>query len=954
MHSIEPPAIGQCWLSEAQLELGIGVVREIDDRYVVVYFPAAQVERRYALANAPLTRVLLDVGELFISTSGLEFEIEKVKSSGSCVQYCGHDRKGVYHCLDEAELSPFHAVKLPLKRLLNHQLDHPRQYYCRYLSRFYRQQLETQELLPLISCRTQLLEHQLYVAWQVAKRFAPRVLLADEVGLGKTIEAGMIMNYQLLTQRIQRVLIVVPRALTHQWIVEMLRRFNLHFSLFNAARYEAEKQANHHENPFFAAQLILCDLEFLKDNPQCLQQLASAQMDMLIVDEAHHLQWSPDTGGDEAYTAIEYLSRHIQSVILLTATPEQLGRESHFARLRLLDPDRFFDYEHFVSQEKNYQQLASLIEQIENRQHLDPENIEKTCRQLQISADLSRLLSQPEKLIDLLLDAHGTGRVFFRNTRMRIQGFPQRHLEAMALDFPVLYSSVYEHHAGAVEQIQMLLSIERLFEQIKVAEEKTKQARWLEIDPRVHWLETLLQKYHEEKLLLICHFAQTAKELYDYFLFRGMKCSLFTEQMGLIERDRAASYFADKEDGCQILFCSEIGSEGRNFQFVRHLVLFDLPFNPDLLEQRIGRLDRIGQENDILIHLPYFRHTAQELFFRWCQQGLNLFQKTSPVSEQLFLKYRQELLELSGAKSNQKLWDALIAKTRKDYKQMLMQLEQGRDKLLEYHSCRPQHAKKLLDRAQQHEQSHALRTFFPILVDVLGIHWEDDKTEQFILKTGVAQQHSFSQLDDDGIRATFSRQHALAHEDTHFITWFHPLLDEMMDVLLSSEMGNTSIVQWQTHRFEQGTLLLENIYILQIPSVQEQHLVKTVVNNNFQPVEANIALQKGLEPIDAQVARQLVSEYAQLIRQMQDKAEQYAMQQAQSQYREIIDKRIATMRDEAQRLEHLKTVNPLVREDEINFFQQRAAALSRQENQFKLHLDALRLIICVSQSDDSI
>ena len=97
----------------------------------------------------------------------------------------------------------------------------------------------------------------------------------------------------------------------------------------------------------------------------------------------------------------------------------------------------------------------------------------------------------------------------------------------------------------------------------------------------------------------------------------GIRCAAFYEGLSIIERDRAAAYFADTEGGAQVLVCSEIGSEGRNFQFAHHLVLFDLPLNPDLLEQRIGRLDRIGQTEIINIHVPYLEQSAQAVLFNW-------------------------------------------------------------------------------------------------------------------------------------------------------------------------------------------------------------------------------------------------------------------------------------------------------------------------------------------------
>ncbi|MGU0042421.1 SNF2-related protein [Escherichia coli] len=134
--------------------------------------------------------------------------------------------------------------------------------------------------------RTSLIPHQLNIAHDVGRRHAPRVLLADEVGLGKTIEAGMILHQQLLSGAAERVLILVPETLQHQWLVEMLRRFNLRFALFDDERY-AEAQHDAY-NPFDTEQLVICSLDFARRSEQHLEHLCEAEWDLLVVDEAHH------------------------------------------------------------------------------------------------------------------------------------------------------------------------------------------------------------------------------------------------------------------------------------------------------------------------------------------------------------------------------------------------------------------------------------------------------------------------------------------------------------------------------------------------------------------------------------------------------------------------------------------------------------------------------------------
>lgn len=223
----------------------------------------------------------------------------------------------------------------PQDRLFAGQIDRMDRFSLRYRARKYQSEQYRMPWSGLSGIRASLIPHQLHIAHEVGRRHAPRVLLADEVGLGKTIEAGMIIHQQLLVGQVSRVLIVVPETLQHQWLIEMLRRFNLHFSLFDHSRV-AEAMQQDAENPFETEQLVICSLDFICQLDAKQQALmVDAGWDMLIVDEAHHLEWS-ETAPSIQYQAVEQLAQSIPAVLLLTATPEQLGQESHFARLRLL------------------------------------------------------------------------------------------------------------------------------------------------------------------------------------------------------------------------------------------------------------------------------------------------------------------------------------------------------------------------------------------------------------------------------------------------------------------------------------------------------------------------------------------------------------------------------------------------------------------------------------------
>jgi len=155
------------------------------------------------------------------------------------------------------------------------------------------------------------------------------------------------------------VLVLAPPSLTSQWFVELLRRFNLPFALFDEERCEAIEVGDAARNPFEDEQFVVAAIDWLSDDPSRAEQIASAPWDLVVVDEAHHLEWTPEHASP-AYALVEKLSASAPGLILLTATPQQLGRSGHFARLRLLDPARYSDLDAFIAESDGYVRLSTL------------------------------------------------------------------------------------------------------------------------------------------------------------------------------------------------------------------------------------------------------------------------------------------------------------------------------------------------------------------------------------------------------------------------------------------------------------------------------------------------------------------------------------------------------------------------------------------------------------------
>ncbi len=943
---------GQRWISDAELQMGLGTVLSVEHRTVTVHFLATGEMRTYAKQTAPLTRVSFVAGDKVQSHEGWSLTIESVEELDGLLTYFGSRDNGEYAELNEGLLDNFIQLNRPTERLFSGQIDKDKWFELRYQTLQHFNRLAHSELRGLTGVRTSLIPHQLYIAHEVANRYAPRVLLADEVGLGKTIEAGLILHHQLLTERARRILIVVPESLVHQWLVEMLRRFNLYFSVFDEERCLAIEESEASENPFHTEQLILCNLNLFRQNADRFKQALDGDWDLLVVDEAHHLQWSPEKSSLE-YDLIEKLAAVTKGVLLLTATPEQLGKESHFARLRLLDPSRFPNYESFIEEENSYQPIAHAVEALLSEKPLDKATY-KTLQNTIEEGDNKTLLDNLEntedyadarlQLIEHLLDRHGTGRVLFRNTRTAVKGFPERHLNSYPLTAPEGYLKL---ETSDDTDLQQLLSPELHYQ-------KTSKDSWTKIDPRLKWLTDKLVKLYPEKVLVITSDAETALDIADHLHIRAnIHSAVFHENLNIVERDRAAAYFADMEDGTQILICSEIGSEGRNFQFAHHLVLFDLPLNPDLLEQRIGRLDRIGQNNDIEIHVPYLENSAQEVMLNWYAQGLDAFEHTCPAGHNVFIQVYDLLKNvLLGADKAEEL----ISKTQNIYKTLNDAMHNGRDLLLEYNSCRPHIANALRDDALKQDQTSSLSEYMENVFDCFGIDNEEQSKQRFIIQPGDHMVASFPGLNNDGMTITYDRDTALSNEDIHYISWEHPLVINAMDMVLSNEQGNTALTAIPYKGVNAGTLLVECLYILESASNEELQssrylpptTIRVLIDEQGRNHEARLPhaiINQHQTRVDANTAKQVIKAKESVIRQLITVCEKQANKQAPEILETAHQQTKQTLQIEINRLKALSKVNPNIRKEEIYFFEKQLRALTQVLESASMRLDAVRVIV---------
>jgi ATP-dependent helicase HepA len=455
-------------------------------------------------------------------------------------------------------------------------------------------------------------------------------------------------------------------------------------------------------------------------------------------------------------------------------------------------------------------------------------------------------------------------------------------------------------------------------------------------------------------VLVIAASAGTAMDLAEWLLSRkGIHAAVFHEDLSIIERDRAAAYFADPEFGTQLLICSEIGSEGRNFQFAHQLILFDLPLNPDLLEQRIGRLDRIGQHEDIHVHVPFLEHTAQEVMLAWYHEGLDAFEHVCPAGHTVYTDVKSQLLQVLRQQADPA---ALIETTRSRHAALNAALHRGRDRLLEYNSCRPRIAAALKQQIESRDDDPRLYSYLEQLADCYNLELEPHSAGSHILRPGDHMHSPFPGLREEGLTFTCDRAIALANEDREFLSWEHPLITAAMDGVSASETGNTALTAIKYGGVRAGTLMLECLFTLDTACNEglqaSRYLPVTTIrvladqygtdHSDALPHDSITATREAIPP---QTAIRIIHNYSQPIRQLLSSCKALANRQAPQIIATARDHSTAALTREVDRLKALAQVNPNVRDEEIAFMESQREALTLALDSATLRLDALRVVV---------
>jgi superfamily II DNA or RNA helicase len=440
--------------------------------------------------------------------------------------------------------------------------------------------------------------HQLETVLRVLKRFRGRVLLADEVGLGKTIESCIILKEYMLRGQVRRALVLVPPALVGQWTAELREKFGIDAVTTRDSLCRQDPQTFWQSGGVIVASLGTARA---KSHATLLKK---QYFDLIMVDEAHHIK-NRTTKGWQLVN--ELRSRFF---LLLTATPVETNLTELYNLVTLLRPgtlgtaaefrSRFVDSDD-PAQPRDAEQLRTLLKEVMVRNTravsgivlpprsartiiVKPTQEERQFYELLLT-ETRRLAGQHRALFRLLLEEAGSSPAAVAATAA---GSKQRRKDA-ALDRAL----------GAIEAAALTIA-------------------------RTEKLDRLAELVGGDKVLIFSRFRATMDHIAANLAGRGVAFVPFHGGMNAEDKDRAVTVF--EQEGIDVMLCSEIGGEGRNLQFCHRLINFDLPWNPMQIEQRIGRIHRIGQTETVEVINLACAETVEERILDVLDRRINLFE----------------------------------------------------------------------------------------------------------------------------------------------------------------------------------------------------------------------------------------------------------------------------------------------------------------------------------------
>jgi len=715
--------------------------------------------------------------------------------------------------------------------------------------------------------------HQISVALRALEKPQARLIISDEVGLGKTIEAGLVLKELRARGVLDRVLIITPASLMTQWQTELRSKFNEPFTIYDGLMLRELRQRFPNTNPWNlrGEANILCSLQFVRGERE-REEISEAEWDLVIVDEAHHARRTLDDGPNLGFQLLEALRDKVGGMLLLTATPMQLHDYELYSMVELVEPGLFDDYGHFVESreeiakinehfawlrlgEGSYSQRGDLAiclilwdapDAVTDADTTSSEGREAVCRWLESRHLLSQALVRNRKAEVggfMKREAH---RFPVQPTEEElalerdVQDYLRRQyarspaLGLVLVTFQKLLASSSRALAGAMDtRIAKLLKredqqLEKITDDPELEEEfdndawgraldleaeitelnslaaRAREIHDTKLDELERQLQALFSAHPDEKVLIFTQYLGTLEMIRER-LAPQLRVVTFHGGQSWREKDEAHKAF---KSSAQVMISSEAGGEGRNFQFCHILFNYDLPWNPMRIEQRIGRLDRVGQTRNVLIYNFGVAGTLDERILDVLDTRIKVFTESVGALEPILgeIEERIKRLVLQDATTAQREFRQFEIDLDERLRRARIKDQKMGDFVMDARSFRRDEVERLLGHepmATPGELRHFVATALAFYPSARAID-EGDGVLELTLPRVLHQLESNLR---ETYRGTFDYRVALIDESLEFFAFGHPLVDLLIRVVcgdgvppvtvLESDDGDAHLVDYQ-------------------------------------------------------------------------------------------------------------------------------------------------------------
>ena len=758
----------------------------------------------------------------------------------------------------------------PLELLSDGRFSTDQDYALRLQAAYLQHAYKYDPLSGLSNARIEPKLHQVFVAHRVTHKLYHRMILADEVGLGKTIEAGLIIKELRARQIAQRVLVLCPASLQQQWEFELTSKFNEEFEIIDGLAIKHLGKGG--ANPWKKQNGVITSLNLAR-MPEHAKRIVNAGWDMVVIDEAHRAKKT----AKQTYKLADNLKDISNGLLLLTATPMQLHPEEMHSLIELIDPDLYLDVDEYERRLLQIPTLNTLITLLLNWSTLSlPDKRSKlpeiakgfsvfSQKYQYIKLDNLDNADFRNELINDIFDKHPVAQVMVRNRKSQLGEAhirePYRVPIVLTEEEQSLYEDVtdyirrgYDRAVGKRNNAVGFLMT--LYQKIltsssrallasfkkritKLQDDKDKVIpttngdieQILEADDTMHEVEQIdgmaidqeeieleisqleyfvnrldsisdskadvlvndivghiLDENSDEKILIFTQFIKTQEFLYDKLSTR-YKVAIFNGQMNLTQKEQEVKRF---KYSVPIMITTEAGGEGRNFQFAHIMINYDLPWNPMKIEQRIGRLDRIGQNYPVQIYNLYNEDTIEEHILNVLEKRIDLFTKSVGSLDPILGNVEREIRDIVIKHTDDEAIKQYGIDLEGRVKRARLKEETMADFILDRASFNEHEANDLLKRSVW-ASFDDLSSFISNALDYYGGGLVPHVEGGFSLdlSSRLATRAGIRQVSTQGV---FDPNEALEREDLDFFAFGHEIIDKIVSYV--SNKGSLAGVRY--------------------------------------------------------------------------------------------------------------------------------------------------------------